>query len=160
MPKDKRTPEEIEDHYRRKAIRHAARDERFALEKEKKIALHFKQKAERHAVRDEASAKAKEERTTKKLQVKSAAHIKRWKKKLEREEKRRLKNRDERDLSRLDTRADVVEERKQHKRNVSAKKERDWEASREAEREKHRIGDEVVRQIEAAKSMNRRKARR
>lgn len=160
MPKDRRTPEEVADHYRRKAVRHAARDERLALEKEKKIALHFKQKAERHAVRDSALAKARDERVTKRLQVKSAAHIKQWKKKLEREEDRRLKNRDEREIRRLAARDAVVEERKQHKRNVRAKNEKDWEASREVEREKHRLGDEVMRLIEEAKAENRRKARK
>lgn len=140
---DTRTKEEVAAHYRAKAER---------------IALHFKQKEERHALRDAVHAKAKEKRVTKKLQVKSDAHIKQWKKKTEREEDRRLNNRDEREISRLAVRAAGVEERKQHARNVSAKKERDWEASREVEREKHRIGDEIVRQIEAVKPVNRRKA--
>ncbi len=143
MPKDRRTPEEIAEHYRLK-------DER--------IALHFKQKAERHALRDAAHAKSKEERVTKKLQVKSDAHIKQWKKKLEREEDRRLKSRDDREISRLAVREAGVEEQKQHARNVSAKNERDWEASREAEREKHRLGDVVVQQIEEARPESRRKA--
>jgi len=158
MPKDKRTPEEVAEHYRLKVIRHAERDAQLARDKEERIALHFKQKEERHAMRDSALAKTRDERVTKRLQVKSAAHIKYWKKKLEREEARRLKNRDEREISRLAVRDAGVEERKQHKRNVRAKNERDWAASREAEAEKHRKGDEVVRQIEAVKEEGRRKA--
>ena len=159
MAKDRRTPEEVEEHYIQKAIRYAKRDARLAKAKEERIALQSRQKAKRHALRDAALAKAKEERTTEKLKVKSEAHIKRWKKKLEREEDRRLKNRDERELSRIEVRESGVEERQQHARNVSAKNERDWEASREAEREKHRLGDVVVQQIEEARPENRRNAR-
>ena len=156
MPKDRRTPEEVAEHYRQKELRHSVRDAEVAKLKEERIALHFKQKAERHAARDAAHARGKLERTTKKLQAKSDAHIKQWKSKLKREEDRRLKNRDEREISRVEVRAAGVEERNQNKRNVSAKKERDWAASREVERQKHIKGDEVVRQLEAAKAEQRR----
>ena len=140
MPKDRRTPEEVAEHYRTRQLR-----------REAQVAA----RNIRRAASDAAHAKAKEERTTEKMKTKSDAYIKHWKSKLVREEKKRLKNRDEREISRVDIRNTGVEERKQHGKNVQAKKERDWAASREAEAEKHRIGDEVVRQIEAARPGNR-----
>ncbi len=144
MPKDRRTPEEVAEHYRAKTER---------------IALHFKQKAERHALRDNALAKSKEERTTKKLQVKSDAHIKQWKKKLEREEDRRLKSRDDREISRIEVRTAGVEDRKQYERDMKAKKEKQWAHARTVEKRKVLRGAAKARQIEQAKVKNRQRAR-
>ena len=138
MPKDRRTPEEVAEHYRTRQLR-----------REAQVAA----RNIRRAASDAAHAKAKEERTTEKMKTKSDAYIKHWKSKLVRKEKKRLKNRDEREISRVDIRNTGVEERKQHGKNVQAKKERDWEASREVERQKKIKGDAVVRQIEEARGM-------
>ena len=145
--REKRTPEEIAEHYRQKQLRREAQ----VSERDARRAAGTAAREERR----EVSAKAKDERTTEKMQKRSDAYLKHWKKKLEREEERRLKNRDDRELSRLEARAAGVEKRNQHTKNVRATKERDWAASRAAEAKKHRIGDEVVRQINAARPRSR-----
>ena len=164
--RENRTPEEIAEHYRQRDLRRDTKAVTHEQEKKARREAQVAERDERRAAgtaareeRREASSKRKDERTTEKMKKRSDAYIKYEKKKLEREEERRLKNRDERELSRLDVRVAGVEERKQKKINVGAQNERDWAASLEAEAEKRRKGDEVVRQIEAAKSENRRKAR-
>ncbi len=143
MPKDRRTDEQIAERDVRRAADTAARE----IRREAATAA----REARRAVYSAVYAEAKGKRTTGKMKKKSAAYIKREKKKLEREEDRRLKNRDEREINRLEVRTAGVEERQQHTINVQSAKERDWEAYREGERQKKIKGDEVVRQIEAAK---------